>query len=213
MILTGFPVLNCAYRTDALIPIPCCPLDCFRTWKREPYSNFAKTFGICSFTIPGPLSSTVRIRFGAGEAVFISIKRSGRIPASSQASSALSTASLIVVIRDRCSESNPSICLFFSKNSAMLIDFCFSASFSAIGGAGVCGIESLLIYMAGIVDICIGRVMYFRSAICEASSSDAVTEPYPGSSRDWCHRGGTRSHHRSPACARQSDRADPDQEY
>jgi hypothetical protein len=38
----------------------------------------------------------------------------------------------------------------------MLIDFCFSASFSAIGGAGVCGIEYLLIYLAGIVDICIG---------------------------------------------------------
>ena len=75
----------------------------------------------------------------------------------SHASSALSTASLIVVIRDRCSESNPSICLFFSKNSAMLIDFCFSASFSAMGGAGVCGIGSLLIYLAGIVDICIGR--------------------------------------------------------
>ena len=39
----------------------------------------------------------------------------------------------------------------------MLIDFCFSASFSAMGGAGVCGIEFLWIYLAGIVDICIGR--------------------------------------------------------
>jgi hypothetical protein len=39
----------------------------------------------------------------------------------------------------------------------MLIDFCFSASFSAMGGAIVCGIVFLLIYLAGIVDICIGR--------------------------------------------------------
>jgi len=39
----------------------------------------------------------------------------------------------------------------------MLIDFCFSASFSAMGGAGVCGIGFLWIYLAGIVDICIGR--------------------------------------------------------
>ena len=39
----------------------------------------------------------------------------------------------------------------------MLIDFCFSASFSAMGGAVVCCIASLWIYLAGIVDICIGR--------------------------------------------------------
>jgi len=40
-----------------------------------------------------------------------------------------------------------------------------SASFSAMGGAGVCGIEFLWIYLVGIVDICIGRVMYFRPAM------------------------------------------------
>ena len=49
----------------------------------------------------------------------------------------------------------------------MLIDFCFSASFSAMGGAVVCGMESLLIYLAGIVDICIGRAARLGMA-CDA---------------------------------------------
>ena len=42
---------------------------------------------------------------------------SGRKPASSHASRELSTASLIPMSRDLERESNPRICLFFSKNS------------------------------------------------------------------------------------------------
>src|SRR6056297_1035540 len=57
---------------------------------------------------------------------------SGRTAASSVASRALSTASLTAVTSPRAPESNPSMCLFFSKNSAMEISRWPSASSSAI---------------------------------------------------------------------------------
>ena len=57
---------------------------------------------------------------------------SGRTPASSHASRLLSTASLTDVINALVSESKPSICLFFSKNSETEISFCFFASSWAI---------------------------------------------------------------------------------
>src|SRR5208337_5238475 len=56
---------------------------------------------------------------------------SGSTCASSQASSALSTASLIVVMTPRVGESKPKRCLFFSKNSATLMLRCCFASSSA----------------------------------------------------------------------------------
>src|SRR5512136_2527965 len=65
------------------------------------------------------------------ETFLMLIKISGSTCASSQASSALSTASLIVVITPRVGESNPRRCLFFSKNSATLILRCCFASSSA----------------------------------------------------------------------------------
>ena len=57
---------------------------------------------------------------------------SGRNPASSQASSELSTASLMPMSRDLERESNPRICLFFSKNSVTEISCCLLASFTAV---------------------------------------------------------------------------------
>src|SRR5512136_1546559 len=80
--------------------------------------------------IPGPLSSTM-IRKTSFEIFLILIKMSGSTCASSQASSELSTASLIVVITPRVGESNPRRCLFFSKNSATLMLRCCFASSSA----------------------------------------------------------------------------------
>ncbi len=67
--------------------------------------------------MPGPLSSiATRKRSSAmGE---ISTKSSGRMPASSQASSELSTASLTAVSSALSGESKPSRCRFFVKNSA-----------------------------------------------------------------------------------------------
>src|SRR5690554_5534681 len=58
-------------------------------------------------------------------------KMSGSTSASSQASSALSTASLMVVMMPRVGESKPSKCLFFSKNSATLMLRCCLARSSA----------------------------------------------------------------------------------
>ena len=57
---------------------------------------------------------------------------SGRNPASSQASRELSTASLMPMSRDLERESNPRICLFFSKNSVTEISCCLLASFTAV---------------------------------------------------------------------------------
>src|SRR5208337_2582035 len=56
---------------------------------------------------------------------------SGSTCASSHASRALSTASLMVVMTPLVGESNPNRCLFFSKNSATLILRCCFASSSA----------------------------------------------------------------------------------
>ena len=57
---------------------------------------------------------------------------SGRMPASSHASRELSTASLIPIRRDLERESNPRICLFFSKNSVTEISCCLAASLWAM---------------------------------------------------------------------------------
>ena len=57
---------------------------------------------------------------------------SGGIPASSQASRELSTASLIPINNDFDLESKPRICLFFSKNSVTEISCCLVASLCAI---------------------------------------------------------------------------------
>ena len=126
IIRAGFPVVSCPYRTTALMPIPCCPLLCRIAWNLEPYSSLPKTSGMFFRTIPGPLSSTM-IRYSSFPSCLISTNISGNICASSHASSELSTASLTLTTRAFVRESNPRICLFFSKNSATLISLCFLA--------------------------------------------------------------------------------------
>src|SRR5580692_305893 len=117
--------------------------------------------------MPGPLSSTttrkreapagaagaapsrglaglVAVRAGAVVS-WISTRMSGRIPASSQASSELSTASLIVVRSAFAGLSNPSRCRFFVKNSLTEISRCREAIDSAVArrlGGAPSGAES-----------------------------------------------------------------------
>src|SRR5215510_12564937 len=95
-------------------------------WNFDPYRSFAKIGGICCLTMPGPLSVTVmrkRLAWLAGgggpplAATSSLMAMSGRIPASSHASSALSTASLTQVKRALRGLSKPSRCRFFVKNS------------------------------------------------------------------------------------------------
>ena len=69
---------------------------------------------------------------------------SGKILASSQASSELSTASFTAVIIERCKESNPRKCLFFSKNSEIAICFWFLAILSAIPATRITNSQVLL---------------------------------------------------------------------
>src|SRR5215475_8021162 len=126
MIWTGLPVVSCPYMPAAEIPMPCCPRLMRRRWNLEPYSSLANIRGICWRTIPGPLSVTVirkRLAWlGGGGASPLAtastlMTTSGRIPASSQASSALSTASLTQVSSAFRGLSNPRRCRFLVKNS------------------------------------------------------------------------------------------------
>ena len=130
----GLPVVSWLYRTAADMPIPCCPRLCLMAWKREPYRSLANVLGICSLTMPGPLSSIIIATLSPPASSMLTMI-SGSIPASSHASRELSTPSLTAVSRLRGAESKPSICLFFSKNSAILMARCFFASSSAIGTA------------------------------------------------------------------------------
>src|SRR5207244_8108340 len=102
-------------------------------WNLDPYSSFAKIGGICWRTIPGPLSETVirkRLAWlgGSGGSPLATASTltttSGRIPASSQASRALSTASLTQVSSALRGLSNPSRCRFLVKNSETEISRC-----------------------------------------------------------------------------------------
>ncbi len=102
-----------------------------------------KIFGTCAFTIPGPLSSMTTTKrpspfvrspspFALSARSRTSIVISGRMPASSQASSELSTASLMVVRSAFDGLSNPSRCRFFVKNSEIEISRCCVAICSAV---------------------------------------------------------------------------------
>src|SRR5437016_12299705 len=110
----------------AEIPIPCCPRLMRNRWNLDPYRSFANIFGICWRTMPGPLSVTVirkRLAWAGGGGVSplattsTLTTTSGRIPASSQASSALSTPSLTQVSSAFRGLSNPRRCRFLVKNS------------------------------------------------------------------------------------------------
>src|SRR5262245_29536629 len=96
--------------------------------------------GICLRTIPGPLSWTaIRKRSSVPATGAISTARSGEIPASSQASRELSTASLTAVRSALRGWSKPRRWRFFVKNSATEISRWRSPSSSAVtrvrGGA------------------------------------------------------------------------------
>src|SRR5213594_4345520 len=111
----------------AEMPMPCWPRLILSRWNFEPYRSFAKIGGICCRTISGPLSITVtrkRVAWlgGGGGAPLATAtstltRTSGRMPASSAASSALSTASLTQVRSALRGLSNPSRWRFFVKNS------------------------------------------------------------------------------------------------
>jgi hypothetical protein len=116
MICTGLPVVSCPYMPAAEIPMPCWPRLMRSRWNFDPYRSLAKIGGICWRTIPGPLSVTVirkREAWLAGgggpplAATSSFTTTSGRSPASSQASRALSTASLTQVRSALRGLSNP----------------------------------------------------------------------------------------------------------
>ena len=126
----GLPVVSWPYIPAAEIPIPCWPRLCDSLWNFEPYSSLPKIFPIWVSTTPGPLSSTIiRKRFAA--VCSSSTEISGRIPASSHASSELSTASFTAVSSDLSGESNPRRWRFLVKNSETEISRCRAAIDSA----------------------------------------------------------------------------------
>src|SRR5882672_8464250 len=115
--------------------------------------RFAKIGGICWRTIPGPLSVAVtrkRVAWLAGgggapsaTATSTLTRTSGRMPASSAASSALSTASLTQVRRAFRGLSNPSRWRFLVKNSETEISRCRAPISTAEGAAaGLAGFAS-----------------------------------------------------------------------
>ena len=139
----GWPVVSCPYMAAAEMPIPCWPRDCLSRWNLEPYSSLPKIFGTCALTMPGPLSSTTTTKrpsplvsspspLASSPRSRTSMVSSGRMPASSQASSELSTASLMVVRSALEGLSKPSRCRFLVKNSEMEISRCLVAICSAV---------------------------------------------------------------------------------
>ncbi len=113
------------------MPSPCWPRWLFSVWNLEPYRSWPKIFGIWGRTIPGPLSST-RTRNRSSVISWIEMRSSGRMPASSHASRALSTASFTVVRRAFWGLSKPSRWRFLVKNSEMEISRCFAARLWAV---------------------------------------------------------------------------------
>ena len=122
-----------------------------------PYSSRPKMFSTCFRTIPGPLSITV-IRYrddfdAAGRSgcrsSMITVM-SGSIPASSQASRLLSTASFTVVSNAFRGLSNPSRWRFLAKNSETEMSRCFAAIVSAVArGAAIFVFDMVLDESAG----------------------------------------------------------------
>src|SRR2546422_8069534 len=148
----------------AEIPIPCCPRLMRNRWNLDPYRSFAKIFGICWRTMPGPLSVTVirkRLAWVGGGGVSplatasTLTTTSGRIPASSQASSALSTPSLTQVSSAFGGLSNPRRCRFLVKNWETEISRCRAPNSTAVtagfgGGAGGLVFAGELVFAGGL---------------------------------------------------------------
>src|SRR5947209_5148760 len=159
VIWTDLPVVICPYMPAAEIPIPCCPRLMRNRWNLDPYRSFAKIFGICWRTMPGPLSVTVirkRLAWVGGGGVSplattsTLTTTSGRIPASSQASSALSTPSLTQVSSAFRGLSNPRRCRFLVKNSETEISRCRAPNSTAVT-AGFGGGAGGLVFAGGLV--------------------------------------------------------------
>src|SRR2546425_6021686 len=153
VIWTDLPVVICPYMPAAEIPIPCCPRLMRNRWNLDPYRSFAKIFGICWRTMPGPLSVTVirkRLAWVGGGGVSplattsTLTTTSGRIPASSQASSALSTPSLTQVSSAFRGLSNPRRCRFLVKNSETEISRCRAPNSTAVTAGFGCGAGGLV---------------------------------------------------------------------
>ena len=141
VIFTGCPVVSWAYIPAAEMPIPCWPRLCRRTWNFDPYRSFPNTLATWLRTIPGPLSVIDR-RKRSSASSSMTTPISGRRPASSQASSELSTASLVAVRSALAGLSKPRRWRFFWKNSATEISRCRRPIVSAVsrlraGAAGV----------------------------------------------------------------------------
>src|SRR6266540_1342013 len=146
MICTGLPVVSCPYMPAAEIPMPCWPRLMRSRWNLDPYRSFANIGGICWRMMPGPLSATVirkRLAWlgGSGGSPLATASTltttSGRIPASSQASRALSTASLTQVSSAFRGLSKPRRCRFLVKNSDTEISRCRAPiSTAETGGVG-----------------------------------------------------------------------------
>src|SRR3989442_11492576 len=159
VIWTDLPVVICPYMPAAEIPIPCCPRLMRNRWNLDPYRSFAKIFGICWRTMPGPLSVTVirkRLAWVGGGGVSplatasTLTTTSGRIPASSQASSALSTPSLTQVSSAFRGLSNPRRCRFLVKNSETEISRCRAPNSTAVTAGLGCGAGEL-VFAGGLV--------------------------------------------------------------
>src|SRR5437870_2532519 len=159
VIWTDLPVVICPYMPVAEIPIPCCPRLMRNRWNLDPYRSFAKIFGICWRTMPGPLSETVirkRLAWVGGGGVSplatasTLTTTSGRIPASSQASSALSTPSLTQVSSAFRGLSNPRRCRLLVKNSETEISRWRAPISSAVTAGFGCGAGGL-VFTGGLV--------------------------------------------------------------
>src|SRR3989475_5179955 len=165
VIWTDLPVVICPYMPAAEIQMPCWPRLMRNRWNLDPYRSFAKIFGICWRTMTGRLSETVirkRLAWVGGGGVSplatasTLTTTSGRIPASSQASSALSTPSLTQVSSAFRGLSNPRRCRFLVKNSETEISRCRAPNSTAVtagfgGGAGGLVFAGELVFAGGLV--------------------------------------------------------------
>src|SRR5437660_1952784 len=154
----------------AEMPMPCWPRLILSRWNFEPYRSFAKIGGICWRTIPGPLSITVtrkRVAWlgGGGGAPLATAtstltRTSGRMPASSAASSALSTASLTHVRSALRGLSNPSRWRFLVKNSETEISRCrVPISTAEMVVVGLAGFPSAAFASGALASVALGAVL------------------------------------------------------
>src|SRR5712692_2481744 len=181
-------------------------------WNFEPYRSLAKIGGICWRTMPGPLSVTVtrkRVAWlaGGGDAPLLGATStmtatSGRMPASSHASSALSTASLTQVRSALRGLSKPSRWRFLVKNSETEISrwrapisaaetagFGPAVEDTAAFGAAVGDLASTVAISSLIPDPCSRFLLYSRS------QGDDYDEPTHTTDRGRCARPDVGSFH------------------